>query len=233
LWAALGKVTFELLGAQQRINEQDQQISSLTEAMSEHADLAASVERHDEETAMLQDRMYRDRRTGLKNIAFLEDRILPKLEAKLDNYRHLPEELRAKAPIHALFFVDMNGLKQINEFEGYQAGNAAIEQFTSRLVKAVRDTDIVIRWGGDEVIIISELLPDEYADTTKILPRRIAVKLAEFDLDPTKGERAITAAVGFGKIEDYASVEAAIAAISEEMKVNKRLQKSVVDRSKW
>ena len=47
-----------------------------------------------------------------------------------------------------------NGFKQINDTLGHQFGDVALKAAADRLRSAVRDTDVVGRWGGDEFVIL-------------------------------------------------------------------------------
>lgn len=51
-------------------------------------------------------------------------------------------------------FVDMDGLKQINDNHGHTEGDFAIKTVATVLMSAVRDTDWVVRYGGDEFLIL-------------------------------------------------------------------------------
>lgn len=65
------------------------------------------------------------------------------------DFRHAIESGQA-----AVMFVDMNGLKQLNDIRGHHVGDAAIRILASRLQAAVRTKDNVARIGGDEFVCL-------------------------------------------------------------------------------
>jgi diguanylate cyclase (GGDEF)-like protein len=53
--------------------------------------------------------------------------------------------------------LDLNGLKQLNDSYGHAAGDLALVEFGKRLRKAIRSSDLPVRVGGDEFLV---LLPE-------------------------------------------------------------------------
>lgn len=62
---------------------------------------------------------------------------------------------RHKQPIH-LFFIDLDGMKRINDELGHDAGDDALIETATVLTRACRSSDIVARLGGDEFVILAE-----------------------------------------------------------------------------
>ena len=85
-----------------------------------------------------------DALTGLPNRYLLEDRI--------DHAIALRQ--RSRSGVCALLFVDLDGFKNINDQFGHKAGDAVLQTVAQRLQRAVRQSDTVGRWGGDEMIIL-------------------------------------------------------------------------------
>jgi diguanylate cyclase (GGDEF)-like protein len=52
----------------------------------------------------------------------------------------------------AIAFLDVVGLKQINDEGGHRAGDAVLRALGAALSECVRSYDLVVRWGGDEFV---------------------------------------------------------------------------------
>lgn len=73
------------------------------------------------------------------------DQMLAKEEDRCQRYGHPA----------AIFVIDLNGLKQINDTQGHAAGDAFITRSAFALRKAAREGDIVARLGGDEFGVLA------------------------------------------------------------------------------
>jgi diguanylate cyclase (GGDEF)-like protein len=61
-----------------------------------------------------------------------------------------------------ILLLDLNGLKNLNDKFGHAAGDELIRQFAARLSKAIRGSDLAVRLGGDEfLVLLPECRPDE------------------------------------------------------------------------
>ena len=63
----------------------------------------------------------------------------------------------------ALFLLDLDGFKPVNDRFGHQAGDRVLVEVVRRLQAQVRQTDLVARIGGDEFVVMAAGLPDEPA----------------------------------------------------------------------
>ncbi len=75
-----------------------------------------------------------------------------------------------------LFFIDLNGLKQINDNLGHTVGDQALRDAASVLRQTFRDSDILARIGGDEFVALAHVMRD-----TSALRQRLRDQLAEFN----------------------------------------------------
>ncbi len=96
-----------------------------------------------ERTEALDYKANHDELTGLKNRASVHDEI----ESEI---RHL-KVANTKA---AVFFMDLNKFKQLNDTMGHDAGDMMLKETANRLGSSVRSDDIVFRLGGDEFLIL-------------------------------------------------------------------------------
>lgn len=86
----------------------------------------------------------RDGLTGLPNRALLDDRIA----------QALARSQRSGEPF-ALFVIDLDGFKGVNDIRGHEAGNDVLRAIARRLEAVVRQVDTVARVGGDEFVVLS------------------------------------------------------------------------------
>lgn len=64
----------------------------------------------------------------------------------------------AQGQAHAVFLLDLNGFKQINDTYGHDAGDEVLLAVAEHLLRAVRDGDLVARLGGDEFVLLAQHL---------------------------------------------------------------------------
>ena len=78
----------------------------------------------------------------------------------------------------SLVLADLDGLKQINDTQGHQQGDAAIIEIANALKETFRQSDILARLGGDE---FAALLPDGSQKAAKALTHRLQQHLRELN----------------------------------------------------
>lgn len=95
------------------------------------------------------------------------------------------------APV-ALCFLDMNGLKAINDERGHEVGNEAIRAFLRVVAANVEEVGDAYRYGGDEVVVI---LPGTNADAAE---KRMVALLKQLGGEKIDGVETLTASCGIG-----------------------------------
>jgi diguanylate cyclase (GGDEF)-like protein/PAS domain S-box-containing protein len=99
-------------------------------------------ERHRYEE-QLAHRATHDELTGLPNRVLLEDR--------LQQAMHTSDRYNTGT---AVVFIDIDDFKIVNDSLGHESGDSLLREVASRLHRAVRDTDTVSRFGGDEFVAV-------------------------------------------------------------------------------
>ena len=75
----------------------------------------------------------------------------------------------------AVFFIDLNKFKEINDAYGHSAGDLLLKIVSERLKTTVRDEDFVARYGGDEfIVVISEF---DHASVAQAIAEKIKASL--------------------------------------------------------
>ncbi|MGX5914761.1 diguanylate cyclase domain-containing protein [Aliidiomarina sp. Khilg15.8] len=96
-------------------------------------------QRLNEANEQLHDQSIRDPLTGLLNRRSLQ--------------QEMAARTRLPAEKDALFLIDIDLFKQINDTEGHAAGDEVLKVVSERLQHMCRDSDLVVRWGGEEFLI--------------------------------------------------------------------------------
>ena len=86
---------------------------------------------------------------GLPNRRYFGQR----LEAVIDQVRH-------GGPQAAVFYIDLDHFKDVNDTLGHPVGDDLIRSVTNRLTRTLRGHDLVARLGGDEFAVIAAAAPD-------------------------------------------------------------------------
>jgi diguanylate cyclase (GGDEF)-like protein len=86
-----------------------------------------------------------DALTGLPNRNLLSDRLAHALAAA-----------RRNRTMFAVLYIDIDHFKVINDGFGHDSGDRLLHEVAGRLSQAVRATDTVARWGGDEFVAVLE-----------------------------------------------------------------------------
>jgi len=91
--------------------------------------------------------------TGLPNRTLLQDR--------LD--QAIARSRRAQTPL-AVFFLDLNAFKPVNDRLGHKAGDAVLREVGDRIRSTMRTEDTAARLGGDEFVVVTERTERDVAE---------------------------------------------------------------------
>jgi len=103
-----------------------------------------------------------ERRRNIARMAYLANidtmTGLPNRNLFLDRLDHAMRQTARSDRLMALFFMDLDGFKQVNDTLGHHVGDDLLEQIASRLGAILRMSDTLARIGGDEFTVILESL---------------------------------------------------------------------------
>ncbi|MFQ5982777.1 MAG: diguanylate cyclase, partial [Woeseiaceae bacterium] len=108
----------------------------------------------------------RDGLTSLFNHRYAKER----LDEEFDRATRFKREL-------SILFMDLDHFKFFNDAHGHQAGDEILQILASLMTKAVRESDTLARWGGEEFIVIA---PETSRDGGCMLAERIRESVAEY-----------------------------------------------------
>jgi diguanylate cyclase (GGDEF)-like protein len=136
----------------------------------------------------LTDMSVTDPLTGAKNRRFL-------LQAMEHEAVRVRRSTRESDDI-VLILVDIDHFKNLNDRFGHATGDHVLKQFCRVLAMAVRDTDTIVRWGGEEFLIVARKVS---RDEAQILVERIIRMVREKRFDSIDGARQLrlTCSIGF------------------------------------
>lgn len=84
---------------------------------------------------------------------------LPNRTLALDRIKHAIVHANRDKKKIALFFLDLDKFKQINDSLGHDLGDLLLQKVSKRLQRTLREDDTVARLGGDEFIVLLESFP--------------------------------------------------------------------------
>jgi diguanylate cyclase (GGDEF)-like protein len=117
----------------------------------------------------------------------------------LSNRHHLQAVMAARPRRGldgTLYLLDIDHFKQINDQCGHAGGDTVLVEIARRLRQALRDDDLVVRWGGEEFLVLVRPLPQVEAEA---LAQRLLCALADAPVMHDGRPVPVSASIGFGQ----------------------------------
>lgn len=108
------------------------------------------------EQIILEEKTVHDKLTGAYNREYFEK-----------TYRNIIKEYHLKNYRFALSIFDIDNFKKVNDTYGHNIGDYVLKELVHEVSKFLRDDDILIRWGGEEFILILKIKNEN--DLSKVL----------------------------------------------------------------
>jgi diguanylate cyclase (GGDEF)-like protein len=99
----------------------------------------------------------------------------------------------------AVLFIDLDGFKSVNDLLGHAAGDSLLKQMAVRFRDAVRASDVVVRQGGDEFVVLALDLSNR--DGVSAVAQKI-LRAAALPVQVGEQECQISASIGIGMFPD-------------------------------
>ena len=133
----------------------------------------------------------RDSLTGLPNRFVFEERI-----------GSIVEQAKRHGHPLTLAALDLDHFKAVNDTMGHLMGDQILKQVAASLNKEVRLTDMLVRMGGDEFLLV---LPDTSMQDARFLAERLCLAVAQLDIVTNAGKLAVS--IGLSEWRPGMSVE--------------------------
>lgn len=112
----------------------------------------------------LADLILRDTLTELRNRRFLQEYMTVeqgRLSREATDIERAHKSERDEAV--AIYIIDVDHFKGVNDTHGHAAGDMALRQLADILASAVRKSDVLVRWGGEEFVLVARIRRREHA----------------------------------------------------------------------
>ncbi|HLK50409.1 MAG TPA: GGDEF domain-containing protein [Bryobacteraceae bacterium] len=140
----------------------------------------------------------------------------------LCNRRYTEAQIRMrveKALPFCILVLDLNGFKKVNDSHGHIAGDELLKQFAARLRSALRSSDIVGRWGGDEFVVVLDCEAVQASSRVVSIHKKLA---GGYAVSHRPGLITLTAAVGLAACHPGDTLAALFERADEAMYQQKR-----------
>ena len=126
----------------------------------------------------------------------------------------------------SIVLIDMDGLKAINDREGHEEGDRAIWTVAAAIKKLIRGDDYVIRWGGDEFLVVLPGMDEEVARRRfYMLPAKLEEVRESPRNDARSYKRFLSASVGVTPYSTKVPFDTAVEIADKVMYEKKKARK--------
>jgi diguanylate cyclase (GGDEF)-like protein len=133
---------------------------------------------------------------------------------------------RLETPL-SVVLADLDGFKEVNDVHGHAVGDEVLRVFADVLRETLRESDVAVRWGGEEFLL---LLPGADEEGAAQLADRVRIALAEREIEGAPDLR-VTASFGVAEYEGQSNTEQLVDAADAALYRAKRAGKNRVERA--
>lgn len=125
----------------------------------------------------------------------------------LYNRRHFQEFMRSHMQVEkrgsgtsgeemvgALFLLDVDHFKHVNDAHGHAAGDAVLKMIAENLQVILRETDMIVRWGGEEFLAFLPAIPRSGLEE---IARRLLTGISSHAIEHQDSKISVDVSIGF------------------------------------
>jgi diguanylate cyclase (GGDEF)-like protein len=141
---------------------------------------------------VLEEASLTDPLTGLRNRRYFSATIEADVSQTLRSYTdgHDPHTRDL-----VFYLIDVDNFKEINDRFGHDTGDKVLVEMTRRLSSSIRHSDVLMRWGGEEFLIVSRYTDRREAE---LLAQRVLAAVADTPFDLNRPEETISRTCSLG-----------------------------------
>ncbi|MFW6138980.1 MAG: diguanylate cyclase [Spirochaetota bacterium] len=167
------------------LKKKEEYFGEYTEEEKKYIDIIAGFASVAIENARLYEMATLDKKTGLYNHGFFQNRLIEEI-ARAERYK---SDL-------SLLMMDLDHFKNINDTYGHMVGDEVLMQVAKTIKAKVRAFDIPARFGGEEFTVI---LPETGVNDTSSVAERLRKSIQELSFSSQKGSFSIKASIGIAE----------------------------------
>lgn len=125
----------------------------------------------------------------------------------------------------SLVFIDVDDFKMINDTQGHEVGDKVLINVASTLKNAIRKTDFIARWGGEEFIV---LLIDTPIESAQLIAEQFREKIASNNVLHNQVNKKVTISLGLTQARDSDDANSLFKRVDDAMYEAKKSGKNQV-----
>ncbi|MBW2526576.1 MAG: diguanylate cyclase [Deltaproteobacteria bacterium] len=130
--------------------------------------------------------------TDSQTTAYSQRYLFPRLRQEIGRAR------RHARPL-SILLLDLDDFKEVNDEHGHGIGDAVLRAFSKRVLSCVRTSDVLVRRGGDEFVLV---MPDTDADRAADVAERVRAEVAEKEIAGDEIRVSLTASLGVATLRE-------------------------------
>jgi diguanylate cyclase (GGDEF)-like protein/PAS domain S-box-containing protein len=126
---------------------------------------------------------------------------LPSRARLASRLRTIERQMRSEPAPVAILFLDVDRFKDINDTHGHLTGDRVLREIAQRLLNCVRQDDLVVRYGGDEFVVLLHAVRSQ--QQVEQMVERISTEI-RIPIALADGQLIVTASIGLAMAHDAA-----------------------------